>query len=140
MNTFLCYKILICVAVARAHLNIDDWKNSVGHGHWNNNIGRHWNNIGKFGRFKIGRMNDVFEDDDRHDHLFKIVLTGDTGVGNSNILLRFANNEFSQKSQQTIGVDFSTRLIEVEGKTIKCHVWDTAGQEKFRAITKSYYK
>ncbi|CAF1459366.1 unnamed protein product [Adineta steineri] len=74
------------------------------------------------------------------DYIFKIVLTGDSGVGKSSLLSRFTRNEFSLESRSTIGVEFSTKEVQVDGKTIKVQIWDTAGQERFMAITKAYYR
>ncbi|XP_022986937.1 ras-related protein Rab11C-like [Cucurbita maxima] len=78
--------------------------------------------------------------DHEYDYLFKIVLIGDSGVGKSNILSRFTRNEFCLESKSTIGVEFSTRTLQVEGKTVKAQIWDTAGQERYRAITSAYYR
>ncbi|CAF0787988.1 unnamed protein product [Didymodactylos carnosus] len=74
------------------------------------------------------------------DYIFKIVLTGDSGVGKSNLLSRFTRNEFTLESRSTIGVEFSTKEVQVDGKTVKVQIWDTAGQERFMAITKAYYR
>lgn len=63
--------------------------------------------------------------DDEYDHLFKVVLIGDSGVGKSNLLSRFTRNEFNLESKSTIGVEFATRSIQVDGKTIKAQIWDT---------------
>jgi Ras-related protein Rab-11A len=65
------------------------------------------------------------------DYIFKIVLTGDSGVGKSNLLSRFTRNEFSLESRSTIGVEFSTKEVQVDGKTIKVQIWDT-GTRNFR--------
>ncbi|KAH9288884.1 hypothetical protein KI387_033001, partial [Taxus chinensis] len=65
--------------------------------------------------------------DDEYDYLFKVVLIGDSGVGKSNLLSRFTRNEFCLESKSTIGVEFATRTVQVEGKTIKAQIWDTAG-------------
>ncbi|GER53826.1 RAB GTPase homolog A1F [Striga asiatica] len=78
--------------------------------------------------------------DDDYDYLFKLVLIGDSGVGKSNLLSRFARNEFSLESKSTIGVEFATRSIRVDDKIIKAQIWDTAGQERYRAITSAYYR
>jgi len=78
--------------------------------------------------------------EDETDYLFKVVLVGDSGVGKSNLLSRFTRNDFNMDSKATIGVEFSTRALTVEDKNIKAQVWDTAGQEKFRAITSAYYR
>ena len=77
---------------------------------------------------------------EEYDHLFKILLIGSTGVGKSSLLVRFADDVFSDNFMPTIGVDFKIRTVEVDGKTIKLQIWDTAGQERFKTITSSYYK
>ncbi|KAG2489599.1 hypothetical protein HYH03_011880 [Edaphochlamys debaryana] len=64
---------------------------------------------------------------DDYDYLFKVVLIGDVGVGKSNLLSRFTRNEFSLETKPSVGVEFETRFIELEGKTIKVQVWDSAG-------------
>jgi len=75
-----------------------------------------------------------------YDYLFKLLLIGDSGVGKSCLLLRFAEDTYTESYISTIGVDFKIRTIELEGKTIKLQIWDTAGQERFRTITSSYYR
>lgn len=75
-----------------------------------------------------------------YDHLFKLVLIGDSGAGKSCLLLRFADDAFTDSYITTIGVDFRFKTIPVEKKTIKLQIWDTAGQERFRTITSSYYR
>mmetsp|Transcript_37630 Transcript_37630/g.84094 ORF Transcript_37630/g.84094 Transcript_37630/m.84094 type:complete len:201 (-) Transcript_37630:123-725(-) len=75
-----------------------------------------------------------------YDHLFKLVLIGDSGVGKSCLLLRFADNAFTDSYISTIGVDFRFRTVKVEKSTIKLQIWDTAGQERFRTITSAYYR
>ncbi|XP_031113836.1 ras-related protein RIC1-like [Ipomoea triloba] len=75
-----------------------------------------------------------------YDYLFKLLLIGDSGVGKSCLLLRFADNTYLDSYISTIGVDFKIRTVEQGGKTIKLQIWDTAGQERFRTITSSYYR
>ena len=77
-----------------------------------------------------------------YDFQFKIVLIGDSGVGKSNLLMRFTRNEFNQESKSTIGVEFATKNTTTtnDNKTIKAQIWDTAGQERYRAITNAYYR
>lgn len=75
-----------------------------------------------------------------YDHLFKLVLIGDTGVGKSCILLRFADDSFTESYMSTIGVDFRFRTLKIGKKTVKLQIWDTAGQERFRTITSAYYR
>jgi len=75
-----------------------------------------------------------------YDYLFKLVLIGDSGVGKSCLLLRFADDNFTDSYISTIGVDFRFRTIVIEKKTVKLQIWDTAGQERFRTITSAYYR
>jgi Ras-related protein Rab-1A len=75
-----------------------------------------------------------------YDFLFKLLLIGDSGVGKSCLLLRFADDTYTESYISTIGVDFKIRTIELDGKTVKLQIWDTAGQERFRTITSSYYR
>ncbi|XP_074604519.1 RAS oncogene family member Rab35 [Brevipalpus obovatus] len=75
-----------------------------------------------------------------YDHLFKLLIIGDSGVGKSSLLLRFADNTFSGSYITTIGVDFKIKTITVDGERIKLQIWDTAGQERFRTITSTYYR
>ncbi|XP_010999992.1 PREDICTED: ras-related protein RABA5d-like [Populus euphratica] len=74
------------------------------------------------------------------EYLFKIVIIGDSAVGKSNLLSRYARNEFNLHSKATIGVEFQTQTMEIDGKEVKAQIWDTAGQERFRAVTSAYYR
>lgn len=71
-----------------------------------------------------------YRGEDEYDYLFKLVLIGDSGVGKSNLLSRFTRNEFNLETKSTIGVEFATRSLNVDGKVIKAQIWDTAGQER----------
>jgi len=75
-----------------------------------------------------------------YDYLFKLVLIGDSGVGKSCLLLRFADDAFTESYISTIGVDFRFRTVKMDNKTVKLQIWDTAGQERFRTITSAYYR
>lgn len=75
-----------------------------------------------------------------YDHLIKVLLIGDSGVGKSCLLLRFSDDSFTTSFITTIGIDFKIRTIELDGKRIKLQIWDTAGQERFRTITTAYYR
>ena len=74
------------------------------------------------------------------DQIFKILLLGDAGVGKSSIILRYTKNEFNASMVSSIGVDFKTKDIIVNDKKVKLQLWDTAGHERFRTITTSYYR
>ncbi|KAL4304818.1 hypothetical protein AHAS_Ahas16G0016300 [Arachis hypogaea] len=74
------------------------------------------------------------------DYVFKVVLIGDSSVGKTQLLARFARNEFSADSKATIGVEFQTKTLIIDTKTIKAQIWDTAGQERYRAVTSAYYR
>ena len=69
-----------------------------------------------------------------------MLLIGSSGVGKSSLLVRFADDMFTDNFMPTIGVDFKIKTIEVDGKKIKLQIWDTAGQERYRAITNAYYR
>ncbi|KAL0217193.1 hypothetical protein RCL1_007676 [Eukaryota sp. TZLM3-RCL] len=75
-----------------------------------------------------------------YDHVFKLVISGDTACGKSSLLSRYIERKFDETLTHTIGVEFGSALISLEGKTIKLQIWDTAGQERFRSITRSYYR
>ncbi|XP_054461364.1 ras-related protein Rab-25-like [Anoplopoma fimbria] len=78
--------------------------------------------------------------DESYNFVFKVVLIGESGVGKSNLLSRFTKNEFNHESRTTIGVEFSTRTVHLDNYTIKAQIWDTAGLERYRAITSAYYR
>ena len=75
-----------------------------------------------------------------YELLYKIIIIGNAGVGKSNILSRYVKDEFREKSKSTIGVELGTKYLTVKGCGAKVQIWDTAGQEKYRSITSSYYK
>ena len=72
--------------------------------------------------------------------LFKLLLIGDSGVGKSSILLRFADDTFTESYMSTIGVDFKIKTIQHENDIVKLQIWDSAGQERFKTITAAYYR
>ena len=73
-------------------------------------------------------------------YLFKYIIIGDSGVGKSCLLLQFTDKRFEPSHDLTIGVEFGARTIKIEDTPIKLQIWDTAGQESFRSITRSYYR
>ncbi|PRP78357.1 hypothetical protein PROFUN_13752 [Planoprotostelium fungivorum] len=74
------------------------------------------------------------------DYNFKLLLLGESGVGKSCVLLRYADNTFSPNFISTIGVDFKMKTIHLNDKTLKMSIWDTAGQERYRTIVASFYR
>ena len=75
-----------------------------------------------------------------YDYLFKVLLLGDSDVGKSSLILRYTEETFNSKLVNSIGVDFKMKKKEIDGKVIKVQIWDTAGHERFRSITYSYYR
>ena len=74
------------------------------------------------------------------DYLFKYIIIGDAAVGKSNLLLRYTHGQFKPEYQLTIGVEFGAKNISISNKIYRIQIWDTAGQENFRSITRAYYK
>ncbi|CAH9126975.1 unnamed protein product [Cuscuta epithymum] len=73
-------------------------------------------------------------------YLFKYIIIGDTGVGKSCLFLQFTDKRFQPVHDLTIGVEFGARMVSIDNKQVKLQIWDTAGQESFRSITRSYYR
>ncbi|XP_012272084.1 ras-related protein Rab-43 [Orussus abietinus] len=78
--------------------------------------------------------------EENFDYLFKIVLVGDCDTGKTCVVQRFRSGTFIERLGSTIGVDFSMKTVVVDGKRVKLQIWDTAGLERFRTITQSYYR
>ncbi|XP_067358793.1 ras-related protein Rab-19 [Channa argus] len=91
-------------------------------------------------RSHLPRQSEHSDVEDAFDFLFKIILVGDSDVGKTCVVQSFKSGIFIEKQQNTIGVDFTVRTLDVDGKKVKMQVWDTAGQERFRTITQSYYR
>ena len=79
-------------------------------------------------------------DSEDTDILVKIVVVGNSSVGKSNLVKRFIDDQFNENQKTTIGFDFVSKDIEIQGHTIKVQLWDTAGQEKYKAVTTSTYR
>ncbi|XP_054985395.1 ras-related protein Rab-19-like [Sorex araneus] len=77
--------------------------------------------------------------DDNFDFQFKVIVIGDSGVGKTCVVQTFATGVYSDDHQITFGVDIILRSLDIDGKKVKMQVWDTAGQEHFRTITRSFY-
>jgi small GTP-binding protein len=76
----------------------------------------------------------------RFDYSLKIVVIGDSGVGKTCLLLRFVRNEWEPDSQPTLGVEFLAKVVNTDNHRIQLQLWDTAGQELFRSVTRGYYR
>jgi Ras-related protein Rab-1A len=76
-----------------------------------------------------------------YDYLVKVLVIGNSGVGKSSLLLRYVDDDFIDRFNSTIGVDFKIKTFgTVDGKLAKVQIWDTAGQDRFKAIVASYYR
>lgn len=72
--------------------------------------------------------------------MLKLLLIGNSGVGKSCILMQFSENKFTNNFYNTIGVDYKVKYVECDGQKVKLQIWDTAGQDRFKTITSSYYR
>jgi small GTP-binding protein len=82
-------------------------------------------------------------DDDEQAQTCKVVLLGESGVGKTCIIARFINNTFEENLISTTGASYAGKTMTFDdygGKSIKFEIWDTAGQEKYRSLTKIFYK
>ncbi len=78
---------------------------------------------------------------EQKEFLYKILLLGDTSVGKTCFLMRYTDNTFQEIHMSTIGLDYKLKNVQLDdGKMYKIQIWDTAGQDRFRSITKNYYK
>ena len=77
----------------------------------------------------------------KKESLYKILILGDSSVGKTCFLMRYADNIFQETHMSTIGIDYKLKNIYLEDdKLVKLQIWDTAGQDRFHSITKTYYK
>lgn len=76
----------------------------------------------------------------KFDYSLKVVVVGDSGVGKTCLLIRFVHDLFEDDSQPTLGVEFMTKIVSTEKHRIQLQLWDTAGQELFRSVTRGYYR
>ncbi len=75
-----------------------------------------------------------------YDYLIKLLVIGNSGVGKTNMLLKFCDNNFMTSHLTTIGIDFKIKTIVIGKDKVRLQIWDTAGQEKFKTITQTYYR
>ena len=84
-------------------------------------------------------MNDYISEGN-YNYLLKFIIIGDAAVGKSNLLVSYTSGQFKEEYQLTIGVEFGSNNVIIGDNTYRIQIWDTAGQENFRSITRSYYK
>lgn len=77
---------------------------------------------------------------DKKPHNYKVVIVGKSSVGKSSLMLKFTDDRFIENYLTTIGVDFKFRSFKLKEEAFKLQIWDTAGQEKYQTITKTFYK
>ncbi len=75
-----------------------------------------------------------------YEMMVKVILIGDSAVGKTNIMSKYLTGQFQENSKATVGVEFGSKLFKIDNHNIKAQIWDTAGQEKYKAITGAYYK
>ena len=78
--------------------------------------------------------------EEEYEMMVKVIIIGDSSVGKTNIMNKYLKNIFNEDSKATVGVEFGSKLFTIDGHNIKAQIWDTAGQEKYKAITGAYYK
>ena len=80
------------------------------------------------------------EVNEKEDYTFKYIIIGNAAVGKSNISFRFTKGKFSEKYQATIGMEFTYKNVKIGEKIYRIQIWDTAGQECFKSVSRGYYK
>eukprot|EP01061_Rhynchopus_euleeides_P036302 TRINITY_DN611_c1_g1_i1.p1 TRINITY_DN611_c1_g1~~TRINITY_DN611_c1_g1_i1.p1 ORF type:complete len:208 (+),score=102.96 TRINITY_DN611_c1_g1_i1:61-684(+) len=76
----------------------------------------------------------------RRKELLKVIILGDTGVGKSSLMGRYVNDKFDIRYKATIGADFLTKDLSVDGVSVTLQIWDTAGQERFQSLGSAFYR
>ena len=79
-------------------------------------------------------------EEEYYDLKIRLMLIGDSNVGKTSIIKRYCNNQFSPSYISTVGIDFETKYLRLNGKIINLQIWDTAGQERYKVLAKNYYK
>ncbi|KAF5909254.1 GTP-binding protein Rab-3D-like, partial [Clarias magur] len=78
--------------------------------------------------------------DQNFDFMFKLLIIGNSSVGKTSFLFRYADDSFTSAFVSTVGIDFKVKTVYRNEKRIKLQIWDTAGQERYRTITTAYYR
>lgn len=74
------------------------------------------------------------------DYLLRVIMIGEAGVGKSCMVSQFVDHSMSLSQESTIGIEFATKSLCLQDRMVKLQIWDTAGQENFRSLTRSYYR
>ena len=77
---------------------------------------------------------------EKKEFLYKILLLGDTSVGKTCFFMQYIDNTFHEVHISTVGLDNKVKDVQLDDKVYKVQIWDTAGQDRFRSITKNYFK
>ena len=86
------------------------------------------------------KIEEITEGNVKDDFKLKIVVVGDSGVGKTNLIRRFIQDDFQSNSKATVGVEFFSKSFKINDNVFKIEIWDTAGQERYKSITAAYYK
>ena len=86
------------------------------------------------------RIEEVSSISNKEDYKIKLIIVGDSGVGKTNLISRFAEDKFELNSKATIGVEFIYKTLKINDEIFKIEIWDTAGQERYKSISSAYYK
>ena len=86
------------------------------------------------------RIEEVSSTSNKEDYKIKLIIVGDSGVGKTNLISRFAEDKFELNSKATIGVEFIYKTLKINDEIFKIEIWDTAGQERYKSISSAYYK
>ena len=90
--------------------------------------------------FEINIEENVLSHHDQQYYKLKLIVLGDSGVGKTNIIKKYINDEFSTDTKATVGVEFFYKTFKINNDIIKLEIWDTAGQERYKSITSAYYR
>ncbi|MXQ81130.1 hypothetical protein E5288_WYG012722 [Bos mutus] len=95
---------------------------------------------GKMASAQDARYGQKDSSDQNFDYMFKLLIIGNSSVGKTSFLFRYADDSFTSAFVSTVGIDFKVKTVFKNEKRIKLQIWDTAGQERYRTITTAYYR
>ena len=79
-------------------------------------------------------------DANKRRNIIKVIVVGDSGVGKTSLLIQYVKNQFDGRYKATVGAEFLTKNVEIDGNTVNVQIWDTAGQDRFRSLGSAYYR